>query len=191
MERIFNIIFIASLISLFAARLFYAFSNTKIFANPLIFILFPYFPGLSLLGGIFGVGGYLLFLKIRKENALPVARISDFFSIAFLISLPVGFLGALLFSKNTLMLKPGALAVAYLIQFIIFIRYFLPRLLNGKFKEGTITYLFLIFFSVTSLISNVFPKFNIHGYLANYENIILLLLLLASVGTLIYLKKRK
>ena len=77
MEKIFNIIFIGGLISLFFARLFYEFSAKNIFSNPLVFLLIPYFPGLSLLGGVAGAGAYFLFLKIRKENSLPLGRIGE------------------------------------------------------------------------------------------------------------------
>ena len=191
MERIFNIIFIGSLISFFAARIFYGFSQTSIFLNPLLFILFPYFPGLSLLGGVIGGGMYLLFLKTRKENSLPMARISDFFSIAFLISLPIGYIGFLMFSENTMMIKSGLQAAAYLIAFIIFLKFSLPKLLNGMFKEGTIAFQFLVLFSIISLISNAFPKIILLNYLKNFENIILILILLLSIGVLVKLKGGK
>lgn len=187
MEKLFNIIFLGSLISLFASRLFYGFFHSgTIFANPLVFLLIPYFPGLSLVGGVVGAGVYLLFLKKRRENTLPLERISDFFSIAFLISLPIGFLGFLLFSeKGVSVIKLSVQAATYLILFIIFLKFFLPRLLNGKFKEGTITFLFLICFSLVSLIANAFAKITILDYFKNPENIILILILFPSLGMLI------
>jgi prolipoprotein diacylglyceryltransferase len=181
MEELFNMIFLGSLLSLFASRLFYGFSHGEIFANPLVFLLFPYFPGLSLLGGVVGAGAYLMFLKIRKEKSLPLARISDFFSIAFLISLPIGFLGVLMFSQHAMIIKLSIQAGVYFILFIIFLRFFLNNLLNGKLKEGTVTSLFLICFSVVSLISNVFLKISILDYFKNFENIILILILVSSV----------
>ncbi|MDP2649635.1 MAG: prolipoprotein diacylglyceryl transferase, partial [bacterium] len=99
MEKLFNMIFLGAFISLFGSRLFYGFFHAKgILVNPLVFLLIPYFPGLSLLGGVVGAGVYFLFLAKRKENSLPLGRISDFFSIAFLISLPIGFLGYFMFS---------------------------------------------------------------------------------------------
>lgn len=186
MEKLFNIVFLASFVSLFGARLFYGFSAVKIFANPLKFLLIPYFPGLSLLGGVVGIGAYLLFLLRRRDNLLPIARISDFFSLAFLISLPIGFVGFLLFSEKSIsFIKPAAQALAYFVLFITFITLFLPRLLNGKFKEGTITFLFLISFSIVSLVSNAFFKIHILEYFKNFENIILILIFGTSLIMLI------
>lgn len=187
MERLFNVTFLGSFLSLFSARLFYGLFHAKdIFSNLLVFLLFPYFPGLSLLGGIVGIGVYFLFLATRKKDPLPLGRIFDFFSIAFLISLPVGFVGYLLLSeKNILAMEAGVQAALYFVLFIIFLKFFLPRLLSGKFKEGTVTYLFLICFSWVTLISNAFPKISILDYFKNFENTILILIFFASVGMLI------
>lgn len=186
MEKLFNIIFLGSIISLFTARLFYGFSAKNILVNPLVFLLIPYFPGLSLLGGVVGAVAYILFLMKRRENPLPLERMCDFFSIAFSISLSVGFVGFLMFSEESMgIVKLGVQAVMYFIFFIIFLKFFLPRLLSGKFKEGTITFLFLLSFSIVSLISNAFAKISILDYFKNFENIILILLFLASAVFLI------
>src|SRR3989344_3571191 len=68
MEKVFNIIFVGSLFSLFTARLFYGLFYSKgIFANVFVFLVFPYFPGLSLLGGVLGAGTFILFLARKKD----------------------------------------------------------------------------------------------------------------------------
>ena len=186
MERLFNIVFLGSLSSLFFARLFYGFHTKGILANPFVFLLFPYFPGLSLLGGVLGVGVTFLFLASRRKNTLPLGRMSDFFSIAFLVTLPVGFLGYFLFSEDGFpVIKAGSQVAVYLILFIVFLKFLLPQLLNGKFKEGTITYFFLISFSLVSLISNAFPTINILDFFKNLENLILLAVFIASIALLI------
>lgn len=186
MEKLFNIIFAGSMFGLLGARLFYGFSAKAIFSNLLVFLLIPYFPGLSLLGGVVGLGVYILFLMTRKKDALPLGRMSDFFSIAFLISLPIGFIGMMMFSEKSIsILKLGIQAASYFILFIIFLKFFLPQLLSGKFKEGTISFLFLICFSVVSLISNIFSVTNVLSYFKNFENIILILILLLSSWMLI------
>lgn len=185
MEKIFNIIFLGSLCSLFFARFFYSFHAKSILANPFVFFLFPYFPGLSLLGGVFGAGIFFGFLA-RRKNPLPLGRMSDFFSIAFLVTLPIGILGYFMFSEDSFSaIKAGSLVVAYLILFVIFLRFLLPQLLNGKFKEGTITFLFLISFSIVNLISNTFLKINFLDFFKNPENIILILILVASIGLIV------
>lgn len=187
MEKLFNIIFLGSLISLFTARLFYGLFTAKgILANPFVFLLFPYFPGLSLFGGVVGAGAYLLFLTTRRKNPLPLGRMSDFFSIAFLISLPVGFMGYLMFSEESMsVIKAGSQTGAYFILFIVFLKFFLPQLLNGKFKEGTITLIFIICFSAVSLISNAYLKITVLDFFRNSENLILIGAIITSTALLI------
>lgn len=197
MEKLFNMIFLGSFIGLFGARLFYGIAEKNIISNLLVFLLIPYFPGLSLLGGVLGIIVYILFLTKYGEEKLPLLRICDFFSIAFLISLPVGFLGLLIFSeKSGEIIKLGMQAAAYFVSFVTFLKFFLPWLLSGKFKEGTITFLFLILFSTISLILNAFTNINVLTYLKNFENIILILMLILSSGILVWhegllLKTRK
>jgi prolipoprotein diacylglyceryltransferase len=186
MEKLFNMVFLGSFSSLFVSRFFYGlFYDRMIFSNLLKFLLFPYFPGLSLLGAVVGAVGYLVFIKSRSEKQFPIERICDFLSIAFLISLPIGFIGFLMFSEKTGIIILGVQAVLYFILFVVFLKFFLPRLLSGKFKEGTISFLFLICFCLISLISSAFLKVNIWGYLKNIENIILILILLLSLGMFI------
>ena len=187
MERLFNIIFLGSLLCLFFARFFYGFFHSKaIFSNPLVFFLFPYYPGLSLLGGVIGAGVFFLFLSTRKEITLPVFRISDFFSIAFLVSLPLGYLGYFMLSEDNFpIIKAAELSIFYLIIFAIFLKFLLPKLLSGKLKEGTITFLFLTCFSLISLVSNAFPKFSI-DYFKNLENILLILIFVLSFGFFVW-----
>ncbi len=121
-------------------------------------------------------------LAIRKKNPLPLGRLADFFSIAFLITLPIGYLGYFMFSENGFsVIRTGSLVVTYLILFVLFLRFLLPQLLNGKFKEGTITLLFLISFSLVNLVSNAFLKMSILSYFENLENIILILVFASSI----------
>lgn len=186
MEKIFDLIFIGSLISIFTARLFYGLNFGKTaFLNPFVFALFLYFPGLSLLGAVVGAGAYYVFLKLYKESDLPLERIADFISIAFLIAMSIGFIGLLLFSKNSDMIMFGSQAAAYFVLFVIYLRFLLPRLLSGKFKEGSITLLFLICFSLVNLVFNALPVFDIARFLKNAENIIFAAVLVTTLGIFI------
>lgn len=188
MERFFNIIFIGSLICLIFARFFYGLFYVKQFlTTPFVFLLFPYFPGLSLLGGVVGAVIFFLYLALNKKSPLPLGRISDFCSIGFLITLPVGFLGYFMFSEDSFSpVRTISLMVIYSILFSIFWKIMLPQMINGKFKDGTITFLFLICFSVISFISNIIGNFK--GILT-LENIILSLMFLVSVAALIRQEK--
>ena len=188
MEKIFNMIFIGIFPSLVISRLFYGILYAKtILSNLWTFILIPYYPGLSLLGAVVGVGSYFLFLAVRRKDSFPLERIFDFFSIALSISLPIGFLGYLLFSVTRIeIIKVAIQAIVYFIIFIIFLKFFLNKLLTGKFKEGTISLLFLIFFSAVNLVINVFTKVTLLGYFKNYENLTLISILLLAAGTAVW-----
>lgn len=184
MERFFNIIMLGSLICLFTARIFYGIFHAKnILLNPFVFLLFPYFPGLSLVGAILGAGIVFLYLSLNKKKQLPIGRIFDFCSIGFLITLPVGILGYFMFSEERFSLvRAVSLMAVYTVLFSIFWKIFLPRMLNGKFKDGTITFLFLMCFSTISLISNIVGNFK---QIFSLENIILSIMLVASIIALV------
>lgn len=89
LEKVFNMAFTTFAASILGARILYVILNpSSNFFNPLVFLLFPYFPGLSLVGG---VGGGVLFLVfLCKYQKLPMGRLLDFFSISFLSALPMG-----------------------------------------------------------------------------------------------------
>lgn len=187
MEKLFNTIFVGSLICLFTARLFYGVFYAKgILSNLFVFLLFPYFPGLSLLGGVLGAGAFILFLT-RKKDPLPLGRMSDFFSIAFLITLPIGFLGYFMFAEGGFPVqRAGSLIVAYFVLFVIFLKFLLPRLLGGKLKEGSIALLFLIVFSLISLINNLVGwDGKLFSFKPTPENFILFLVFILSTIFLI------
>jgi len=68
LEDVFNVAFITALIALLISRFFHVFLNPQpVFLNPLGFLLFPYFPGLSLTGGVIGGSIFLLFY-LRQNN---------------------------------------------------------------------------------------------------------------------------
>lgn len=187
MERIFNIIFLGSVSCLFFARFLYGLTYARNdFLNPFVFLLFPYYPGLSLPGSLLGAGLVFLLLKKRQKNPLPLGRLADFFSIAFLITLPIGLLGYFMFSEEELSFaKTTGMVIAYFFLFVLFLRVFFPKLLGGKIQEGTITLIFLICFSLINLISNAIPITNFINYFKNFENPILILVFVLSLGLLV------
>lgn len=89
MEKVFNVAFLALGIGLFSSRLFFVIFNFKpVYLNPLAFLLFPYFPGLSLPGGILGLGLGLIFILSGKKY--PEGRIFDFFMLSGTVAMIVG-----------------------------------------------------------------------------------------------------
>ncbi|HSX40659.1 MAG TPA: prolipoprotein diacylglyceryl transferase family protein, partial [Candidatus Saccharimonadales bacterium] len=151
-ERLFNLAFLTMLVGLFCARVAYVlFHPSTTFLNPLAFLLFPYFPGLSLSGGIVGVAGFMyLYGGIKK---LPVGRVSDFFSLCFLSALPFGSLLFFVLSggKQNLILA-GVTFFVYLLLFLIFLFQLLPIHRLSKMKEGRMSFLSLTLALLVALI---------------------------------------
>src|ERR1035437_7199459 len=75
-EKIFNLAFLTAIVSLFFSRLFFVLERMdQKLLSPLGFLAIPYFPGLSLLGGILGAGIFIfLYSKFRK---LPTGKMFD------------------------------------------------------------------------------------------------------------------
>ena len=98
MDKLFNFIFLIFIVGLFSSRVIYAIIySPRMFLNPLLFLLFPYFPGLSLLGGVVGIGAYIrtgIFIKfaswipwilfiIRRKKSFSNNYWANLYSIKF------------------------------------------------------------------------------------------------------------
>lgn len=179
-ERVFNIAFILFAVSILFARIFYVISNPNLdFLNPLVFFLFPYFPGLSLAGG--AGGGILFLLILSKFKKLPSGRLFDIFSISAMCSLPFGLLGYFLMSgENIFSARLIVLFLIHVIGLIFFLKILLPKMLSGRFKDSTVGFLFLIFFSIVFLVDNALGRAG-NMFSLGIEDLILILMLYTSV----------
>ncbi len=183
LEDIFNAVFACSLVSLLFSRLFYVLMNPDpVFINPLGFLLFPYFPGLSITGAILG-GAFALFFFCRRKK-IPRARVFDFFSMAFIFVLPFGFLGYFLLSQD---FTTGTIVKFVLYSLILFASniYLYPKASSLEIKDGTISALFLVFFSLISLLSSAIDNPGTSYFLTHKENFILAAILFISMGIII------
>ncbi|MCL5970618.1 MAG: prolipoprotein diacylglyceryl transferase [Patescibacteria group bacterium] len=149
LEDLFNLAILTSFFGLFSARLLYVILNPNMkFLNPFVFLLFPYFPGLSLAGGVIGGSFFALFLALR--NKMPGARVLDIFSISFLgsfvFSFFIKFLDILIFQKKVFL--PDTLNLIFCLIFFSIVVYFFLR---SKIKDGTSALFVLIFFSVLGI----------------------------------------
>lgn len=181
MEKIFNLAFIFSFVSLFSSRFFYVlFNPAPVFYNILGFLLFPYFPGLSLSGGI--IGGFLflvLYLKLRK---FPFGRLLDFFSMGFLIASPFGLIGYFLLSFSKYSLNHLFSIILIFALVFLFVKFILPISLSEKLKDGSLAYIFLVSFSGVFFLINMILN---RGLVISKENIMILLISLVSIVPLI------
>jgi len=179
MDKLFNFIFLIFIVGLFSSRVIYAIIySPRMFLNPLLFLLFPYFPGLSLIGGV--LGGLAFFLFYSRSKNLPMGRIVDFFALGFLSSLPLGYLGYFLLSggKN---LFPIIIGLIYILLSFIFLKYFLELLSKGVLKDGSLALIFLILFSLITLTQKIIEGFLKLAFIKQPENYLILFLLIISV----------
>jgi prolipoprotein diacylglyceryltransferase len=189
-EQVFDVAFIGTLFGLLISRLFYVvFHFSLSFLNPLVFILFPYFNGLSLCGGV--VGLMLASYFFAKRRKMPVGRILDFFAIALLCTLQFAQFFNLLFlllAKKQLDMFQLIITVVYICIFLFFAAFLLPFHRSGQLREGTMSLLFLILFSVLSVVTDIMARnVKLFWYLG-YESFAAALLFLVAV---FYLMKQE
>ena len=185
LDKVFNTAFLTGLMALFSSRIFYIlFHPRPVFFSPLGFLLFPYFPGLSLLGAV--IGGTLFLLFYARKEKLPVGRLFDFSTIALLSCLPFGFLGLFVLNGSGY-LSPFIFSfLIYGILFFMFIKIFLRASFRNNLKNGSMGVMFLILFSVVTFLTRVIEGFKHFNFLS-LENAVLLGLLLVSAA--IFLKE--
>lgn len=183
LEEVFNSAFICGVTALLFARIFYVmFHPNPVFLNPLGFLLFPYFPGLSLTGGV--VGGILSLLIYSKIKKFPTERVFDFFSAAFIFVLPEGLIGYILLSQE-ITIGNIAKLVLFTTIFLTSSIYLYPKANALEIKDGTLSMLFLIFFSLISLLGSAIDHPGINYFITHKENFILLFILSFSLVLLV------
>lgn len=171
-DKIFNLAFLVGIASLFFARFFYViFNKSFILLNPLLFLAFPYIPGLSLFGGI--IGGVLFLYIYGGYKKLPVGKIFDLFTISFISVLPVAYLinFLLLFGKTDLFYN--LIAICSFIVFIIFVKVIYPFSEKGEVEDGSISLMYVSVFSFTYFLLKLFLNIKTFSFL-NFENIVIL-----------------
>jgi len=192
LEEIFNCAFFYGLISLLFARIFYViFNPSPVLLSPLGFLVFPYYPGLSLIGGF--MGGAIALLIYGRWKKFPMGRVFDFFTVSFTFILPFGLIGYLLLSQD--------FSIGALVKLIIFTiialaanLYLYPKASSLEIKDGSISSLFLIFFSLTMLLTYAIDHSGLSNFISHRENFIYLFLLLTGIILLLKLEvagKRK
>lgn len=180
-ESIFNIAFLTAIFALFFARLFYVLIHPEpVFFKILGFFLFPYFPGLSLIGA--ALGGLVFFLPYLKNKNIPMGKAIDIFALGFLSALPVGYLGLIILTGNSI--RSMFLFIIYVLTLIVSAKFIFPLSLRGKLKDGLFGVAFISFISLFNLLASFLNK---KPYIIfNVENIVFLVILIVSLVFIIY-----
>lgn len=179
LEQIFDITFIVTTISLFFARLFYFIFNPHVVPNFFFSFFSTNISGLSLFGGLVGGAG-ALFL-IGKYKKIPLGRLFDFFTLAIVVALPLGFLGSAILTKDFMLLAYLGNAIVYFIFAIFCVKYVHPKLTSRELKEGNLQVVFFVFLAVVLLINGILLREEGKIVLITIENIVLVIFLLFSV----------
>ncbi len=146
LEQLFNISFIIYILGFLFARFFYVIEHVSTkYLDPFVLFLFPYFPGLSLSGGILAGIAYLLLILNKKR--LPFLRVFDVFTISFLYAFSSGLP---LFAVIEFFLTKHIPYISAIGTIIYFIWAIILTLLftKNKLNDGSIGYLGISIFSL-------------------------------------------
>lgn len=154
LEQLFNILLIGIFWSVLLGRLGYVFfhPNNK-FLNPLVFFLVPYFPGISVAVGV--ISFFVAIIYLAKRRKIQPARLLDYISYAGLIALPCGLFANFLFQGMRDLADGVYIPLTYLLFFILYRKILFPRFIRGSLREGSLSALFLIIFSLLSVTRDV------------------------------------
>lgn len=174
MEKIFDTAIYTILFGMLISRVVFVAGNfDPAFLNPLVFLLFTYFPGLSIVGSIFGGSTFLYFQAKRRKY--PVGRLFDVFSLAGLSSLAVGFaLYGLL--ANTQRIPNILAALAFFWVFLLLYKLFI----KSAFKDGSLSLISFSLFSFIAIILRVIEFFHNLQQLFSLETALLAAFFLAT-----------
>lgn len=183
MEKVFNLAFLTSLVALFFSRLFYTFFNpSDAILTPLGFLAFPYFPGLSLIGGIIGASVFLYFYANYKK--LPKGKLFDLFSVSLASVLPAGFLITFIILLGKTSILFNALFVSSILLFVVFTKFIHSFASKGEIRDGSLGLIFIALISFLYFTESLFLNIKTFSFISS-ENITLLITLFASIVLLI------
>lgn len=181
MEKIFNVAFIIALLSLVSSRLSYVVSHpSSSFINPLVFLVFPYYPGLSLSGAI--LGGISFSILVLRKWTIPAGRIIDFFTVGFISVFPIGFLLSTVTSGRRINGQIFLLLLIYILFFLATIKFILPKTIEGKIKDGSLSAIVISLFTIIYLISSFLIN---SKSIINLENFLSFVIIITSFAFLL------
>jgi len=183
MGKIFSLAFLSALIALFFARFFFVLihPDPKLF-NPLGFLALPYFPGLSLIGGI--AAGELFIFLYATYRKLPVGKIMDLFTLAFMGVMPLGYAVNFLIHLGKVSLFSNIFLIISVLMLLLFTKIIYPFSNKGEIKDGSLTLIFSAIFSFLYFLTNLFLNIKTFSFLS-VENVLILVVLFSSLILLV------
>lgn len=153
LEQLFNISFVIYILGFLFARFVYVLEHINSrYLDPLVLFLFPYFPGLSLSGGIAISVAYLFFFMNRKR--LPFFRVFDIFTISFVFAFASGL--PLFTVVNFLVGKINPLVGGVgSIIFFLFAAFLSFLFMKNKVKDGGVGYLGISLFALLFILLRI------------------------------------
>jgi prolipoprotein diacylglyceryltransferase len=177
--KVFSLGVLSGLIALLSARLIFVFSHpTPVLLNPLGFLAFYRYAGLSLIGAIAGVE--ILIYAYCRYQKMPAGKIFDLFTLSLLGVLPVGLIGNFIVNLGRVGLFVNLLFVFSLLLLILFGKFIYPFSTKGEIKDGSLGFIFVAIFSLVYFLTELFLNLKDFAFL-NPENILLLILLFSSL----------
>lgn len=192
MDQVFDLSFLALFFGLFVSRLFFVAThfNPQYF-NPLIFLALPYYPGLSIVGGVSGFVGFVLYYTLYKK--IPKERIFDFFATGLLLALTLGYLvklGLIFAQKQTPELFMYATPVLLLVLSIIYCILLIPRQRRGEMKDAHLGLIFLVAFFASALVNDATAKNTKLLVIFSFEGLVSLVVFVLALALLLKREKR-
>jgi prolipoprotein diacylglyceryltransferase len=183
MERIFSLAVLVSLVGLFFSRLFFVFihPDPKLF-NPLGFLALPYFPGLSLIGGI--ASAELFSCIYANYKKLPVGKVIDLLTLSFMAVLPVGYIANFLIHFGKVSLLDNIFLIISILIGLLFAKLIYPFSNKGEIKDGSLSLMFTAIISFLYFLAKLFLNIKDFSFL-NVENVLLLVVLFSSLILLV------
>jgi hypothetical protein len=186
MEKIFNLAFLASLVALFFSRIFFVLihPDPKLL-NPLGFLALPYFPGLSLMGGIASASLFIFLYASNKK--LPVGKVMDLFTMGLLGVMPIGYVINFLVHFGKVSLFNNIFLVISFLLVLIFAKIVYPISNRGEIKDGSLSLIYTSVISFLYFLTKLFLNIKDFSFL-NIENILVLVVLFSSLILLVNLE---
>jgi len=122
------------------------------------------------------VGGMAFLFYYGRLKKWPSGRIFDFFALALLASLPLGFFCAQALINIADVFIVIIMPVIYMAMLLFFMKVLLPLNVRGEIKDGSLGFLFLMIFSFTSLFARIVRSDDTLKFFTQIDTILLLLL---------------